>query len=105
VNYRHRQRAVITDMAQFVTDDARDFITAKGVEEACRSANCRMLRISSGGDLVEIARVGDQRVGGLFVGDVVFVGHRLSIAPHTASGDALLLLRTKAMRLDGRLQF
>ena len=50
--YRHCQRVVITHMAQFVTDDAGDFVAAQRVEEPRRRANRSMLRIASGGESI-----------------------------------------------------
>ena len=55
--------------------------------------------------LVEIPRNGDQRVASLFVGDVAFVRHRLSIAAYGFREAHSLLFCTKATRLDGRDQF
>lgn len=46
-----------TDMSQFVTNDASDFITAKGVEEPRRCAHGGALRISYGGEGIGLRAV------------------------------------------------
>jgi hypothetical protein len=47
-----RRGRPITNMSQFVTNDASDFITAKGVEEPRRRTHGGTLRISSGGESI-----------------------------------------------------
>ena len=41
----HRQRVVVADVAEFVTDNAGDFVTVERVKEPSRRANDGVLRI------------------------------------------------------------
>jgi hypothetical protein len=53
----HRQRVVIANVSEFVTDDAGDFVAAKRVEKPCRRADGSVLRISPGSEGVGLGAI------------------------------------------------
>jgi hypothetical protein len=53
----HRQRVVITDVAEFVTDNAGDFVTVECVKEPSRRADGGVLRIPPCGKSIGLRAV------------------------------------------------
>ena len=56
--YGHRQRVMIADMAEFVTDDASDFFAVEGIKEPRRRTDGGvLLRIAPGGERIGLRAV------------------------------------------------